>query len=299
MLRRVTSMRSSGSLPPIVCAVDDRYSGQLCVLLQSIADAHGPASDLWIIVLHLGLDASTRERILFHADRLRLRVELRRVPDPPARLPLTGLVTAGAYLRLSMPEALAGIPRALYLDADLLVLDDLRPLLCSGLDGLPLAAVRDAVNPVLSAGPALRDWRGLGLPGSREYFNIGVMLLDVAACRDIFADAHRVLREGPEHILYWDQDALNIVVADAWRRLERRWNAFAMACWTALGDRWAYGGEAIVPYATLVEDERSAAILHYAGSLKPWHAVYPASSGKDRYGRLLATVKDSESASRV
>jgi lipopolysaccharide biosynthesis glycosyltransferase len=166
-----------------------------------------------------------------------------------------------AHLRLSMPEALADVPLAMYLDVDVHVLDDLRPLLATPMDGGPLAAVRDAVNPVLTAGPALPGWRRLGLPASREYFNSGVMLLDLPACRGTFAEAKRFVRERREHVRYWDQDALNFVVADRWRRLERRWNAFAMAAWTGRDD-WAYRGGTSVPLATLLEDERSAAILH-------------------------------------
>jgi UDP-D-galactose:(glucosyl)LPS alpha-1,3-D-galactosyltransferase len=284
------------ALPPVVCVVNDRYSGPVCVLLQSIADAHGPASDLRVIVLHRSRSLSgwARERILFHADRVGLRVELRRVADPPAHLPLFGRLTEDAYLRLMMPVVLADIPLALYLDADLLVLDDLRPLMATSLHGAPLAAVRDAVNPVLAAGRALPGFSRLGLAASREYFNSGVMMLDLAACRGVFDDAHRFMRERPEHVALGDQDALNVAVADGWRRLERRWNTFAMAAWTGLED-WSYRCEAVLPLATLVEDERSAAILHYPGPLKPWQATYPVSAGKQRYRSVAARIEEGES----
>jgi len=50
----------------------------------------------------------------------------------------------------------------------------------------------------------------------------------------------------------------------------------------------------IEPYGPLTL-EPSAAVLHYAGTQKPWHARYPDSGEKDRYRSLVARMQEGES----
>ena len=138
---------------PIVCAVDERYLGPFCVLMQSLAAAHGAALDLRIVVLHRRLDDASRQRIHDHAARLKLQVELREVPGPPVPYPVLRWATDAMYLRLAIPEVVADGDVVLYLDADTVALRDLRPLLGTALAGAPLAAARDEQNPVLRGWP--------------------------------------------------------------------------------------------------------------------------------------------------
>src|SRR5690348_15739689 len=135
-------------LAPIVCAVDDRYVTPLCVLMQSLSVAH-PGRSLQVIVMHQGLSEASQRRIRWHADRLGLDVGLRLAPGVDPRYPVSLWVTDATYLRLALPEVVPDAPVVLYLDVDLLVLRDLGPLLAQPLDGVPLAAVRDPLNPTL------------------------------------------------------------------------------------------------------------------------------------------------------
>jgi len=284
----------SEDLPPVVFGIDDRYVGPLCVVLHSLAGVHPPPDAPAVVVLHRGLDRDSCERLRFHADLLGLRVELRQVGDDDASLPLSQWATDAVYLRLSIPHVLDDFPEVLYLDADLLVVDDLRPLLRTPLDSAPLAAVRDALSPTLEFGIGLPGWRELGLPGSKEYLNSGVLLLRPAACRPLFADCRRFLLERPEHVKYWDQDGINAVIGDdGWQRLDGRWNTFAVSSWAGQPS-FEYHGESLVPLAALVDHERSAAILHYSGRIKPWYASYPSGPNRDRYRAMMRRATERE-----
>ncbi|MEU9168526.1 glycosyltransferase family 8 protein [Streptomyces sp. NPDC048420] len=289
-------MSPTETLPPIVCGVDDHYLLPLGIVMQSLAAAHlDDLADLRLIVLHEDLSAHGQDSLRRQADRLGLSMDLRQLPAPAsAGFPVSGWISGAVYLRLSIPE-LVDDARALYLDSDVLVLRSLRPLLRQDLHGFALAAVRDPQNPLLGGGIALPGWDRLGLDGAREYFNSGVMLLDLAACREqrLFEQARRFLHERPEHVRFWDQCALNWAADDQWLRLERTWNTFALSPLAAQPD-FVHHAEPAMPLATLLEDEQTASIVHFAGPLKPWQANYPGGRLGDLYLRHMPAFAPGE-----
>lgn len=292
---------SSTAMSPIVCCIDERYALPLCVLLQSLAETHSDClGQLRVFVFHTGLTNRTGDRIASHAERLGLRLEFRRVEDPDDRYPVTGPTpgqfTSAVYLRLTIGEQLPAVNRALYLDVDLIIRSDLRPLLFHEMEGLALGAVVDPIQPDLEHGYALPGWRQLGVPGDRQYFNSGVMLLDLDRCRQdkVFERAHHFLVESPERAACLDQDALNWVMNDDWLRLDNRWNTLAVS--TYFGpDRYSEA-EPWLGLEELVRQESTAAVLHFAGPHKPWQDDCPGEDSLLAYRRLLDTVLGDESS---
>jgi len=285
------------TLPPIVCGVDDGYLQPLSVLLESIAATHRPSiEELRLIVLHHNLSVSGARALDTQAARLRLAVELRSVSRPDGRYPVDGWVSDAVYLRLEIGDALPDVDVALYLDADTLVRGDLRPLLTQDLGDAPLGAVRDPQNPLLAQGIAMPGWSNLGLPGEREYFNSGVMLLSLTECRrrGLFDRAARFLVDHPESARFWDQDALNWAADDAWTRLDRRWNTFALSPLASRAD-FVHYAESVMRLATLLADEATASVLHFAGPEKPWDGTYPAGNILDAYRSHMASAHRAES----
>lgn len=278
------------TLPPIVCGVDDRYAQPLGALLRSVAAAHGDrVCELRLVVIHDRLSHANRRWIGRLAARLGIAVDLCAVPRVDQRYPVSRWISEAVYLRLAIPEVLVNEPVALYLDADVLVMRDLRPLLRHRLQGAALAAVRDPHSPLVGVGLGQPGWRELGLPEGREYFNSGVMLLDLEQCRRraVFARAHQFLREHPDRAQLWDQDALNWAVNDGWLRLDRRWNTFAVSALGQRAEAHHRAAEPVVALSRLVADEQTAAILHFSGPEKPWADDYPAGAFRDLYRGFL------------
>ncbi|WP_052509665.1 glycosyltransferase family 8 protein [Kitasatospora griseola] len=274
-----------GPLPAIVCGVDDGYARPLRTLMRSIVAAHPSAiGELRLIVLDQQISATNRKAILHDADRTGLHTELRPAPLTDPRYPVSDWVSGAVYVRLAIPEVIPDERRVLYLDADTLVLGDLRPLLRQSLDGHPIGAVRDPQNPVIGRGIQLPGWKGLGVPYGRDYFNSGVMLIDLDRCRQlgVFDRSRQFLAEHPDKVRFWDQDALNWAVDDNWQRLERRWNTFAMSS-QAAQPGFIHYAEADSPLARLLQDEETAALVHFAGPDKPWQDTYPAGQLRDTY----------------
>ena len=288
----------SQPLPPVVCCVDDGYVQPLSVLLESLA-AIPENSGVRLLVIHENLAAASQDLLQRHGDRLGIDIGLRRA-GPPAAGPVSGWVSRAVYLRLEIGQTLGPLGTVLYLDADTLVLGDLRPLLRTPLGGAPLGAVRDPQNPVIGAGIALPAWASLGLPHGRDYFNSGVMLLALPECerQGLFTRARRFLAEHPDKVTLWDQDALNVAVGDRWLRLDRRWNTFGISALAAQPGYRHDDAEPYSPLATLLADEPDASILHFAGPAKPWQDEYPAGWLRTTYRKFLNAVLKAESDGR-
>ncbi|WP_052685369.1 glycosyltransferase family 8 protein [Lentzea aerocolonigenes] len=285
-------MTAAPGLAPIVCAIDDGYVEPLRTLMRSIAAAHGPAvGELRLVVLDQGLVPESAASIRRDAESLGLPVEIRPVPDADPGLPIGAWYSKAIYGRMSIPDVIEDEPRVLYLDVDVLVLADLRPLLVRDLGGHPIGAARDPICPLIGHGPGMPGWRALGLPRGRPYFNSGVMLLDLARIRGsrLFERAREFLAEHPDKVHFFDQDALNYAADGDWHRIESRWNTFAMS---PRGPEYVHPCEDVNPLAGLIEDEKSAAVIHFAGRRKPWQEAYPASDLRDLYRRFQPSAQD-------
>ncbi len=291
---------TSGSrLPIIAFGVDENYVEPMLVALVSVATVGAvDASVADVRVLHRGLSGKTRDRIARVASGLELDLELIQVPGADASFPVSDWVSEAVYLRLRLGEAITEAPVLLYLDCDLVATDSLRPLLAERIDRV-VGAVRSTPNPLLQCDGALPGWRDIGLPADREYFNSGVMLIDLDRWRaeEIGIRSAQFIADHPEHIRFWDQDALNVVIDDEWTRLSGENNVVALSpLMPGLIDQYRGGDVLSLEDALAMED--TARILHFAGPLKPWLDVFPDVRAGQVYREFQAALVDLESAER-
>lgn len=265
----------------IVVATDRAYLPWCATTIASAARATVDAP-VTVHVLHLGdLSADDERRLVTLADDVVVHAVDR---DALCRLPSKGPTGGGliSWVRVLVPELLPDVARAVYLDADTLVLDSLSPLGTIDLGGHPLGAVANIVEPVMR--PHLHT---LGLTELGHYFNAGVLVMDLAAMRAEAATAALVelAAARPGDLIWFDQDALNIHFAGRWHRLAPRWNAQnSFRSWRA----WA---------AEVFDDDdldralRDPAVVHFEGPpfCKPWHYLCQ-SAYRDRYREMVQTT---------
>ena len=81
-------------------------------------------------------------------------------------------------------------------------------------------------GPYLGSAQPVPNYRELGLVPEAAYFNAGVLLIDVAAWRDAELSRRSLacLAQYRQHVYWWDQYALNVVLAGRWGPLDERWN---------------------------------------------------------------------------
>ncbi|MBW4722338.1 glycosyltransferase family 8 protein [Saccharothrix obliqua] len=289
---RARPMQSRTGSTPIVCAIDSRFVLPLCVLMESLADANAHVLDVMrVIVLHEDLSPESIERLRFHATRLGLHLELRRAEVAGQDLPVSSRITKATYLRLRIGDMFPDEQRVLYVDADMVVLSDIEPLLAQSTGGHPLAAVVDPTGPRFRYREASERWRKLGVPVDREYFNAGLILFDLQACADtdLFERADEFLVRYPELAVHHDQDALNWAADGGWERLNPRWNTFPMSTIAARPD-YVHRAESVQPLRSLLQDESRASILHFSGRHKPWQDNCPDGPSLRLYRRYLHRV---------
>lgn len=186
---------------------------------------------------------------------------LRRKAGTVAHVPPVAL--SKMLLPWLLPSAADG-RRILYLDSDMVVLQDLGELRDTDLRHRPLAAVRDI-------GALFKD--ATHVKWNSNYFNSGLLLIDPDRWieRNKLDDLREAIRRDDLH-RYLDQDALNTAFRDEVRLLAPKWNVIvptvaklAAKGMDAFNERY---GTSYGDAQSLVDD---AAVLHYAGTtFKPW-----------------------------
>ena len=204
----------------------------LAAMLHSALAGLRPGWTITAHVIDAGLSATDRERLTDVAERHGTTIQWHQpLATGLAALPAWGRMTSTTYHRLLLPQLLpAGVSRAIWLDCDLLLTTDLVRLWETDVGDCHLLAVRDSVVPLVSSRYGIHRWRELGLRRGAQYFNAGVMLLDVDRWRedDVGALAGDYLRQAPD-VMFWDQEGLNAVLTGRWGELDPRWNRMASA----------------------------------------------------------------------
>ncbi len=254
-LRRWAKAGEEGRISVSFCVSDD-YAQHLAVVAASLLE-RTPGRAFVFHVLAKALSGETRRRLsrmeadwdgrcrfVFHA------VDRSRFDAFP--LPLEH-ITQEMYYRYLLPEMLPGERRTLYLDVDLLALDDLSPLWDLDFGDALLAGVPDAKKDT----PDWRDYRRrLGLREDAVYVNSGVLLMNLEGLRAFGFGAKCMEATGRLHdrIAWPDQDVINLTAQGRILPLPDRWNCTS-------------------PRA-LPKGERPA-IRHFASfSSKPWCCLW-------------------------
>ena len=145
----------------------------------------------------------------------------------------------------------------------------------------------------MGSGNGLPGYEELGLPGDREYFNAGVLLvnLELWKAEGVASRASQFLVEEAHHVRLWDQDALNFVIDDRWHRLPAEYNAVVMSPLMPMLEEH-YLGSDVMPLSEALAVEKSARVLHYAGPFKPWSpAGYPDCDVGRTYDRYRTALR--------
>lgn len=239
-------------------ASDQAYALGLLVSVGSAARHCPPSRPLVVHLLDGGINEPTVRQLAHILERCHPQARLQRhllQGSPIFQLRDHGPGRELVYARLLIPE-LIGAPRVLYLDVDLLVLDDLAPLVDQPLGPHLAAACVDPIVQRLAADP---PYPGAVVQNPQmPYFNSGVLLIDSAAwARErITEQALALLQRHATTCRFRDQTVLNHFLEHRWLQLDQRWNTISREL------EW-------VPGRGLMPDPPPA-VLHYCDTAKPW-----------------------------
>lgn len=253
----------------IVLACDDAFAQHTYVTIASLLQTNQSKQfDVYVLVPPAFSFATELKELERHG---RCTIDLIEI-DPARidRLLVSNHISIAAYYRLLMDAGLpANLDRVLYLDSDIIVLSDIRPLWETELG-----------NAVVAAAPDINDAtemkQKLGLNAESTYFNSGVMLIDLKRWRaaGVGPQTLAYCRDHENTLTYWDQCALNVVLAGHVYVLDWSWN-FQTA------------------HLALIDDSRrremlaKVKIVHFTTRFKPWMycCIHPFAH---RYWKILA-----------
>jgi lipopolysaccharide biosynthesis glycosyltransferase len=253
----------------IACASDSRYAMPLAVMLRSLSTNLGPDCQVEVYAVDDAIDSSAKTMVLASlSDRMKLHwIE----PNGSglSNLPTWGRMPITTYQKLTLGEWLPShIEKVIWLDCDMLVLDDLRPLWEADLEDWHLLAVPDQRVPLVSSRFGVCAYRDLGLKPETTYFNAGVLVIDVARWRqdDVAGHAIKYLNTYRDQVFFWDQEALNAVLARKAGKLDLGWNQNPTLSHLV-------NGHTSSDKDTNPPSHGGIRIAHFSGNLKPWNCA--------------------------
>jgi lipopolysaccharide biosynthesis glycosyltransferase len=223
-------------------------------LVRNVKDA-----EITVHVVAVELSEGNRARLAaLGSDRI--RVEIVDVANEYCQFKgCHSYVSEAALFKFSLPDIFHDIDRLLFIDGDTLI--------HSGATGIFETDISDVYAAVVTDMVAMREGRWHEKLGLIRYFNSSVMYLNLANMRDDGIPGKLVAWFGDQNNdrSLLEQHALNFVFGGKVKWLGLRYNC--IACYKDFFPE----DEILTFFGETAEALRSPAILHLAGSRKPWN----------------------------
>ncbi|MEJ0059759.1 MAG: glycosyltransferase family 8 protein [Terricaulis sp.] len=240
----------------VAFGVDKNYIVHVAAVIASVMH-YAPDARFRFIILHIDVDTAMQARIEAMAPgAVFVWAEVGDDDLPP--FADRGHFSRATLFRLGLEKlAPADCGRVLYLDADITVVSDVRPLLRVDLGANVMGAVHD---PNVDAAAFGERW-GLG---AGHYFNAGILLIDLERVRAerLFSKAADFVAKHDRDLPWNDQDALNWSCWGRWLKLDPAWNAQRAMAIPSHDE----------PLSDAMKLRSRPRIIHFTGGDKPWIA---------------------------
>lgn len=257
----------------LLLTLDENYLLPCKVMLDSFFASNPNESDVTVYLLHSVIPAEKLEELSgfctgFGAKLVPIAVDATFFGNAPTskRYPKE------MYYRLLSPLILPQeAERVLYLDPDMLIINPLRPLWELNLYRKTFAAASHTGLTEMA-----NEINNVRLDTAHEYFNSGVMLIDLNAARKMVTaeDVFACVSEHEKELILPDQDVFNILYGSQtmpvddvlWNYDVRNYSKYLIRSTGRHDLNWVM---------------QNTAVLHFCGKNKPWHEDY-----KNPFGML-------------
>lgn len=237
---------------PVFFATDDNYAPMLGVTLKSMFDYASSDYFYNIYILSTSLSVDCQEKLSKNIPDnaaitvVSLQAELDKVSE---KLHLRDYYSKETYYRFFIANLFPQYDKVLYLDCDIVILEDISKLYNVELGDNFVAAIQEEV---MATNKVFGDYveKALGIP-CENYFNAGILLINTYLFRKENIEDQFV--ELLNHFIFrvtQDQDYLNVLCKDRVKLLDLGWNKTAFK-----NDDF---------------DDKDLKLVHYKMSYKPW-----------------------------
>ncbi len=261
---------------PIVFATNNAYAPYLGVTLQSLIVHSSPENHYQIYVFHTNLTDTHQERLLDMAqehisiEMVQLDQEMSRKDQYVTKLHLS----VETIFRLMIPDLLPQFDKVLYLDCDIVILNDVAKLYETLLEDCVLG-VAETGNWKTSEDWLTRYSKQLCVE-RKDMFNAGILLINCKqfAQQNIGGQCLALLEEDwkavEQRLWNQDQDALTITCQGEVTRFPETWN-FEWQWQPALDSGSLQTSWTEAEKNHFREFKKKINIIHYSSGFKPWN----------------------------
>lgn len=257
----------------ILCATDDNYAPYCGIMLTSLFENNRDSH----FEVYLMLDGCLSENNQKRYNQLQAKYDIglylitvdnRLLDDCPVNQQMDvdnhSWVSKPTYYRLLAAELLPqSVHKVLYLDCDIVIDGDIRPLWKTDMTGKAIAGVVDCDE--------VTNCRRMGYDSKDGYFNAGVAIYNLDYWRkNHISDAFSAyVKDENSQFLLMDQDVVNGVLHTQKCLLPERFNFqvafFYPQFWNCYSAEYK---------KTILSEVRKVVVIHYVGGLKPWDYHY-------------------------
>ncbi|MDO4179395.1 MAG: glycosyltransferase family 8 protein [Phascolarctobacterium sp.] len=270
----------------IALAADSNYVQHVAVVIASVMK-NTAARNVCFYLLSDGIDEDKKEKIQTTASSFGAQVEIIELSGLSLfdDLFTSGHISKAAYFRLDIANLVsASVKKIIYTDVDLVVRGDIEELWSFDMQGKPLAAVPDL--GIMSSTRLMKQKHDiLGIKTEDNYFNSGVLIIDVEAWRKGEYAKSVIELAASGDLPHHDQDALNKVFYGKWQELPISWNVIPPVynLFFKLLKSSKFRDKAL-------KAKRDMRIMHFAGRYKPWEFAKQTCFNNEYYDYLSLTA---------
>ncbi|MDO4392874.1 MAG: glycosyltransferase family 8 protein [Bacillota bacterium] len=258
----------------IVLAFNEDFSKYAAVLIESMLQNASADQCYDVIVLHSNISDGNRNKLTSMTelhDNVSLRflhIDSSNWDDLYVERGNSPL-SVETYYRLLIGDLLSEeYQRVIYLDADMVLTDDIAKLFEIELDDVILGACRDITGICINYGPdgekrVEYQKSVLGIDDTDDYFIAGTMVYNLDVLRNEISSSQLMEMACTRNWNQHDQDIMNRVCRGGKARI-------IDASWNVMAD---YGSNKYLPdslFDEWIRSEKNPKIIHYGGSWKPW-----------------------------
>ena len=235
----------------IALAIDEKYVIHCLTTMASILSNTSSSVHFHILAQNLS-DKSKKRLKLLNFDYAVSFYDISKIDL--SYLPLNREhISVATYYRLLL-SYFVKVNKLIYLDCDIIVLDDIANLWNIDCSNVALCAIKDEA-----------DFYHSNRLNLQKYFNAGILLINMKKYRKkTLEDFVFIMNKYNKKIECQDQDILNIAFKDNVKFIDLRWNTNAVLYYNDI-----FSDSTITLKESYIAKD-SPAILHYTGPSKPW-----------------------------
>ncbi|MGE6575976.1 glycosyltransferase family 8 protein [Paenibacillus xylanexedens] len=235
----------------IVSAANSLYLTHLHVMLKSLLVNLSNTQTVRVVILHTDFTSGDKNKLKYLVECFNSCIDFIKMEDDEIdHIKLNDhldYISKETFYRIEIPNLLPDAGKVIYIDCDIIILDDLWKIWNIDIDDFYLAAVADFDK---------KRSIELNISTCSNYFNAGFLLMNLNKWREgHITEGLKELLLSRNDLKYMDQDALNLLLHNHYYELDIRWN-YQTYIWR----------ETSIPHP---------AVLHFTGPDKPWNAETP------------------------